>query len=94
MSKIKNAFKNKKGAINLSFKNIENSFILEIKDNGIGFDVSRLSLTDAEQVRKGVGIKNIDSRLKKIYGRGLSIESKSGIGTEIKWTIPIKLKES
>lgn len=82
------------GRVDVSIKHIANCLEFSVKDNGIGFDVSRLSLTDAEQVRKGVGIKNIDSRLKKIYGRGLSIESKSGIGTEIKWTIPIKLKES
>lgn len=45
---FKYAFKNKKGAINLSFKNIENSFILEIKDNGIG-------------LKKDFNLKNLDS---------------------------------
>ena len=45
---FKYAFKNKKGAINLSFKSIENSFILEIKDNGIG-------------LKKDFNLKNLDS---------------------------------
>ena len=40
--------KNKKGAIKLSFKSIENSFILEIKDNGIG-------------LKKDFNLKNLDS---------------------------------
>lgn len=81
------------GKVDISIKRVEDCLAFSVKDNGLGFDVSKLSLTEPEHIRKGVGIKNIDSRLKKMFGKGLSIESKSGIGTEVKWTIPIKGKE-
>jgi two-component system sensor histidine kinase ChiS len=37
-----------------------------------------------------VGLFNIDSRLKRLYGKGLQINSSPGLGTEVTWSIPIK----
>jgi sensor histidine kinase YesM len=37
----------------------------------------------------GVGLANIDRRLRKYYKKGLQISSAPGMGTEIRWYIPI-----
>jgi sensor histidine kinase YesM len=37
-----------------------------------------------------VGLNNISKRLKKLYGKGLLVESEPGEGTVISWSIPIK----
>ena len=86
--------KSEGGKIDVSIKLIENSLEFCVKDDGLGFDTSKLFLSESDQVRKGVGIRNIDLRLKKMFGKGLSVESKRGIGTEVKWTVPIRWKES
>lgn len=40
--------------------------------------------------RQGVGIININSRLKRLYGNDLKITSSPGKGTEVMWVIPIR----
>ena len=59
------------------------SFVeLSIIDDGKGFDLNKK--------RKGIGLKNMHSRLNSI-GAGLDIISASGKGTKIKITIPTKI---
>ena len=41
------------------------------------------------EANRGIGLINIEERLKKLYGRGLTIQSSPGNGTEIKWFMPI-----
>lgn len=69
-------------------ENIELNFTAEqgqlnvlIKDDGIGFDFGKK--------KRGIGIRNIKSRIKKIDGTW-HIDSKPGAGTSTKLTIPIK----
>ena len=54
---------------------------LEIKDNGIGFDPN--------EERKGIGLKNLRSRIQKISGK-LEIRSAPGKGTSLHIRIPHK----
>ena len=49
--------------------------IVQIKDDGVGFDINDLENTDR------VGLKNVRNRLKYIVNGKLEIESKSGVGT-------------
>ncbi|MEN6328126.1 MAG: ATP-binding protein [Syntrophomonas sp.] len=59
----------------------------EIGDDGVG-------MTEEEQQNimrgesQGVGVKNIDRRLKKYYGTGLEFTSTAGKGTVVKYYIP------
>lgn len=53
---------------------------ITIQDNGQGFDITKL--------REGIGLKNMQSRIKSIGG-AFRLESKIGKGTSIKITIPI-----
>ncbi len=65
-------------AVNLNFN--DNKIILKIIDNGVGFNVKK--------GRKGIGLKNIISRIEKIDGN-LNIESNIGKGTEMIVSVPI-----
>lgn len=47
---------------------------VSVEDNGIGFDILK--------VTKGIGLKNIESRVKKLNG-GIQINTQSGKGTRI-----------
>lgn len=60
--------------VNISFKYEKNLLTLTVSDNGSGFDLNKS--------RKGIGLKNLDSRIKEINGK-LKIESKINKGTTI-----------
>ena len=66
--------------IEISFS-LKNSVIcITIKDDGSGFDINKS--------RKGIGIKNITSRVNEIQGE-LKIQSQKDVGTSIIITVPI-----
>lgn len=68
-------------AINVNFDTTQEEIIVIIKDDGIGFDVKKK--------KKGIGFKNITSRLKKINGNW-HINSNLGNGTSVTLKIPIE----
>ncbi|MBC8060834.1 MAG: sensor histidine kinase [Clostridiaceae bacterium] len=65
----------------------EDGILFTVKDTGQGFD---LCILEKEEVKKdiklgGVGIKNVDKRIKLFYGEeyGVKIESEIGVGTTV-----------
>ena len=66
--------------VDISFKLKNNVICLFITDNGSGFDVNK--------AKKGIGIKNMHSRVKEIQGK-LEITSEKDVGTSILIKIPI-----
>ena len=64
----------------LNFSIEKNNLIVSINDNGTGFDIKKQ--------KKGIGIKNMKSRIQKLNGV-FSIQSKIGKGTTVHFTIPI-----
>ena len=66
--------------VDISFKLKNNVICLFITDNGLGFDVHK--------AKKGIGIKNMNSRVKEIQGN-LEITSEKDVGTSILIKIPI-----
>ncbi|AEM72439.1 putative signal transduction histidine kinase [Allomuricauda ruestringensis DSM 13258] len=82
---LKNCVKHAKCQhVSISFQAMDNQLKLVITDDGVGFDINRK--------KKGIGLRNIISRTKKIQGV-LDIDSESGKGTTIKVTIPVKYVE-
>ncbi|MCX7546971.1 tetratricopeptide repeat protein [Xanthomarina sp. F1114] len=65
--------------VNISFKQKNNVICLTIADNGSGFDVNK--------ARKGIGLKNIYTRVQEIDGK-LDIQSTADSGTKISITAP------
>ncbi|MEN8797635.1 MAG: sensor histidine kinase [Flavobacteriaceae bacterium] len=66
--------------INLNFDADETNIIVLLEDNGVGFD--------AKKVKKGIGHKNINSRVSKING-SWELESNPGQGTKIVIKVPV-----
>ena len=64
-------------------------FVIEIRDNGLGFDTYIL-----ENVSSSVAIKNIRERINVIEGANFTIESKINEGTKCVITIPETLPEN
>lgn len=67
--------------IDLSIKKIENSLIINIRDNGKGMN------DDAIEQSSGIGWKNIKARVNMMSGN-LKIESEKLTGTQIEITLP------
>ncbi len=65
--------------VSITFLGMGNDLKLTITDDGVGFDVNR--------GRKGIGLRNIISRTKKLKGK-LDIDSVKGSGTSISILIP------
>ena len=67
-------------AINVEFRREIDNLFLEIRDDGIGFNVNR--------AKKGIGLQNMLSRINECEGT-FEIKSKKGEGTIIIVTVPI-----
>lgn len=63
---------------------------IAIEDNGVGMTEDRLQgvLDRTSDERQGVGLFNIDRRLKQLFGQGLSIRSELDRGTTVTMIIP------
>ena len=72
------------GLVEVSTKNTDESNIIIISDNGVGFDTNIPFSTDKDHI----GIKNVSERIESMCGGTLSIDSKLGEGTVITITIP------
>ena len=64
----------------------ERSYVVEVIDDGVGFEVEAL-----EQDRKGhVGLENVEARLKRVCRGTVKIKSEVGIGTRVTMEIPFR----
>ncbi len=80
------------GKVEVMISEEKNRLSCTVKDNGIGIKSAMSEFTATKEYGKGIGLLNIDNRLRKLYGQGLSIKSEKNKGTEIAWTIPIRNK--
>ncbi len=76
------------GRIDVSIEKEEKRLKFSVKDNGVGMEPEKLKKV-LNRKGSGIGLQNIDNRLKKLYGKGLQINSIPGVGTEVVWYIPI-----
>ncbi|WP_234125047.1 ATP-binding protein [Clostridium hydrogenum] len=79
------------GMIKISIVKDEKEIVISVWDNGKGISKGEIEqLLDVKRDSKSVGLKNINMRLKRLYGRGIDIKSKEGVETIVKIVIPIK----
>lgn len=72
------------GTVKISVQTDERDVVIVVEDNGVGMsDQKREELFAGGDKIKGIGLKNIQLRMKRMYGYGLDIESKSGLGTKV-----------
>lgn len=76
----------------------EDNLIISVNDNGVGMDLSKsyeetISDWEIKQHFSGIGVKNVDERIKLICGKkyGVTIKSKVGYGTMVTITLPVVL---
>ncbi len=76
------------GIVRISIRKIPGGIQVNVGDDGLGITVHDQETILEGDSKRGVGIRNIDSRLKKLYGHGLTLYSEAGKGTEISFIIP------
>jgi len=77
------------GTVKVSTYATDHTYVIEIKDDGVGFDTEeKLTTTDTH-----IGLSNVRSRLKDMCRGTLDIKSKKGIGTRVTIEIPKKKGE-
>jgi signal transduction histidine kinase len=85
------------GTVSILVKQAGDNLHIQVADNGVGFNVEHLQ---QHSDRPSIGIKNVDFRLKLLYGEAyrLQIDSTPGAGTTMEFKIPlvqeIKVAES
>lgn len=81
-----------KGNILIKGMRVMDSVLLQVMDDGVGIEAEQLSniLKAQAKSKSGVGIKNVDERIKLYYGEkyGLEIISERGIGTVVDIWLP------
>jgi two-component system sensor histidine kinase ChiS len=83
--------KPKGGTVRISIRDTDQTIQFSVADNGTGMDRETAAAVlgaDVKEPGPGVGLRNIDRRLKTIYGAGLDIRSEIGIGTTVTFNIP------
>lgn len=85
--------KGTRGTLSINICKSENNIVIKIIDDGVGFSrkgSSLRKLSGDEMKFKGIGIKNVDERLKLYYGAGygLTLFSIRGCGTTVELRIP------
>jgi len=78
-----------KGTVILSVKQVPDGLQVTVEDNGCGIEQDKLETLLKPESSRGIGLWNIDLRLKKLYGKGLRIESSPGKGTRVEYLIPV-----
>jgi two-component sensor histidine kinase len=70
------------GTIKISTYETDTSYVIDIKDNGVGFDVAAADMH--------VGIENVKSRVEAICKGSVTVKSTIGVGTRVTIEIPKK----
>ena len=79
------------GMISILIKQRADDLLIEIADNGLGFDLGEIELSSKLlPTGASLGLRNIDYRLRLLYGETykLNIESTVGVGTSVSLRIP------
>lgn len=97
----------KMGTVSLRIHNTDQMLVISVMDDGIGMDaitVDKLNAsmgragsayTGAGQKKGGIALKNVNSRIRLLFGDdyGLQIFSQKNVGTDIRIRIPVVKKE-
>jgi two-component system LytT family sensor kinase len=77
----------KGGRITVQVQRCKDTVAFRVADTGVG-----LSLSDPLSSAGGIGLKNIDTRLRRMYGdsAGLKIDSPKNAGCEVSFVLPSK----
>ncbi len=77
-----------KGTISIISRQTKSEYIVEIKDDGVGFDVEEYYKMEEDMGTKEGGLQRVKCRLEEMTGGKLEIDSRSGAGTIVTLHIP------
>lgn len=80
----------KGGVVKISSYREENEIVIEVEDNGVGFDVEKIRAEIQSEERDSTGLQSLIFRFEKLMNANVKIESMIGEGTKITVRIPIK----
>ena len=66
----------------------ESSWVIQVTDNGVGFDVDRFYEELHRGKRDSAGLKNMMFRLEKVMNAAVEIRSRVGVGTTVTVRLP------
>ena len=93
------------GTVRIIVENSEQTLFLRVRDDGIGMPEEQVERLNAQfagdstavsgQQRGGIALRNVNSRIRLMFGEdyGLRIYSAAGIGTECCITLPLLSQE-
>jgi two-component system sensor histidine kinase YesM len=88
-----NIRKDEPGVLAVSGRIIDHQIVMVIEDNGCGLSPEKMELllNGADTSKQGYGIRNVNERLRMMFGpeHGLIIESKPHVGTQVTLRIPM-----
>lgn len=77
------------GTVRLTVELLPGCLKVAVTDDGVGMTPEKIAeVLSEERTEGGIGLRNIQRRLLKMYGAGLNIDSVPGRGTAISYTIP------
>lgn len=78
------------GQIRLVIKDAGPEAHITVEDDGIGMEPSHARAILSDQHQGGIGLSNVDRRMRQIYGQeyGLVVETAPGAGTRIRLRVP------
>lgn len=86
------------GKIDIEVRKQDNKLLFLVKDNGFGMEPQKIEtiLQTETKNKSGIGIKNVNHRIKLMYGEdyGLEYESEPDEGTAVKIWIPLEKEEA
>ncbi len=78
----------------ISIKRQAQGAVFTITDNGVGMDMGKLGeLLQENPKDRGIGVWNINQRLKMLYNIELKVISQKGHGTQVTFTLPLGAKK-
>jgi sensor histidine kinase YesM len=81
------------GVVGIAVLRSRDDLTITVEDNGVGMDSHQLErlLRPGDESNKSIGMKNVDARLRMLYGPAyrLAIESQPDKGTRVTVRIPI-----
>jgi len=77
------------GTVTITVRVCDTDAVISVEDDGVGMSAAAQTILAKEtESEGGVGLRNIHQRLLRLYGKGLEIESKPGIGTKVTFRVP------
>jgi len=77
------------GTVTVFVRSSEQGIVIRVQDDGVGIPEEKLAhILESGQQTGGVGLRNIQQRMLRMYGHGLDIESETNRGTKVSVIIP------